>query len=303
MHLRTLAPGEEERFLDLLDGWPFADERRGSELFRRYVELDPTFEPRNVWIAEVEGELASCLQIFPRVIRTTTGPLACGGIGSVFTRPQHRRTGIASDLLRRAIVAMEERRLSLSLLVASRLRWYQSLGWSVLRDTERWVTAPAAPRRDLRAMEPERDLDAVREIAAVYCADRVGVVVRDRVAWAASLRLAGDPDEEFLVAPAAGDVRAYLRVAELDGARRALAWGRTADGLEALVDLILSQAGSGLVLPAWFDDSLYVALRARDAKIEARQAPASWMVRGLGGSDPAALLPAARFAFWPADRF
>jgi predicted N-acetyltransferase YhbS len=301
---RELEPGEEERLLDLLDGWPFGDGRRGRDFFRRYLEHDPAYQPRNVLVAEAGGALVSCVQVFPRTVRTLAGPRACGGIGSVFTAPGHRRTGTASELLRRAIAAMQARGMELSLLVAARLEWYGALGWKPLSDVEVTVRAgSSAAADDGRELAVEVDLDAAIAIAAAYSATRLGSVVRDRAGWEASLRLAGDPDEELRVAPASGPVRAYLRLADLDGARRALEWGRTADGIDALADLVASQAGRGLVLPPLHDAELERALRARGCRLEARRTGVAWMARSLGETPVPALLPAEHFAFWPADRF
>ena len=127
--LRALRVDEIEALLDLLDGWPFPDGQSGRDFFRRYIELDPAFEPRNVWVAERAGELVSCVQIFPRRVRIGGRALPMGGIGSVFTRPDARRRGVAGALLERATEAMRERGMVLSYLYAERLQWYGRYGY------------------------------------------------------------------------------------------------------------------------------------------------------------------------------
>lgn len=127
--LRALRVDEIEALLDLLDGWPFPDGQSGRDFFRRYIELDPAFEPRNVWVAERAGELVSCVQIFPRRVRIGGRALPMGGIGSVFTRLECRRRGIAGALLERVIDAMRERGMVLSYLYAERLQWYGRYGY------------------------------------------------------------------------------------------------------------------------------------------------------------------------------
>lgn len=89
--VRRLRRGEETAFLELLDGWPFRDGRRGSEFFSKYVDDDHRFSPENVWVAESSGRLVTCVQIFPRDLRVGEHQVPVGGIGSVFTAASHRR--------------------------------------------------------------------------------------------------------------------------------------------------------------------------------------------------------------------
>lgn len=307
MRLRELESGEEARLLDLLDGWPFSDGRRGRDFFRRYLEDDPAYRARNVWVAASDAQLVACVQVFPRFVRTTVGNVECGGIGSVFTRPAYRRSGLASDLLGRAVESIEARGMALSLLVASRVDWYSSLGWRELSSEEVLLEPGAGDRRQRgmgRPLEPT-DLERVVEIAAVYGEERPGTVVRDAAAWTASLRLAGDPHEDFVVVGDGRDLVAYLRLARLDGAWRALEWGCRDGGHEALADLLLSRAGGGVVLPPIRDERLELELGARGAALRPRRAQASWMGRTVARTEPEVrrLLPPDRFAFWPADRF
>jgi GNAT superfamily N-acetyltransferase len=306
MHLRELEPGEEPLLLDLLDGWPFRDGRLGREVFRRYLEDDPAYQPANVLVAEHARRLVSGVQIFPRTLRTARGEASCGGIGSVFTAPEHRHRGIASELLRRAIQAMEERGMALSLLLAARIRWYSALGWRELSSTEVLLEPTGTEiTASGRVLTGEQDLEQVAAIAAVYGAQRAGSVARDHAGWETSLRLAGDPDETFLVSGPGRTIDAYLRLAQLDGAWRALEWGCVPQRRALLAELLLANARERVVLPPLRDDELESELRARRARLHRRPAGASWMVRPLTMSETevAAVLPADRFSFWPADRF
>ena len=129
MQIRTLCGDEHEALLDLLDGWELPDGWRGRDFFRRYLEDDPGFADENVWLAEDAGRLVSCVQIFPRRLRLGSAAVSTGGIGSVFTRPEARGSGIASELLERAALAMRERGMLLSLLFSSRFHFYERVGW------------------------------------------------------------------------------------------------------------------------------------------------------------------------------
>ena len=336
--LRVLRPGEIEALLDLLDGWPFPDGQRGRDFFRRYIELDPAFEPRNVWVAERGGELVSCVQIFPRRVRIGGRILPMGGVGSVFTRPNCRRRGLAGALLERMIDAMRERGMVLSYLLAERLKWYGeygyrpwSRGWRTLHSADRSMSAfPGA-----RCYDPATDRDGLERLWRVYAegaggAPLDGIVHRDAEEWRSSFALAGNPDEDIWVADEGQGISAYLRVADIGGRRRGLEWGRERDAAQALCELVASaMAGRGVQsirLPLVRDEALEAAFAAAGARIETQPAwdelppeagpPATWMVRCLDDDALAArlgvasegdllarCLPPERFAFWEADRF
>ena len=337
--LRALRAGEIEALLDLLDGWPFPDGQSGRDFFRRYIELDPAFEPRNVWVAERSGELVSCVQIFPRRVRVGGGVLPMGGIGSVFTRPDARRRGVAGALLERATEAMRERGMVLSYLLAERLRWYGQYGyrpWSRGWRTLHWPARARVETANARRHDAEQDRSEVERLWRLYAegaggAPLEGVVDRGSPEdWQGSFRLAGTPEEEIWIADGGVDATAYLRVADFNGWLRVLEWGREADGVRALCEL-LAAAVSGrnvesIRLPLVRDEALERLLAAAGARIETRPAwdevppdsrpPATWMVRslddeaiagrlGMANEDDilARCLPPERFAFWEADRF
>jgi GNAT superfamily N-acetyltransferase len=337
--LRTLRTGEVEALLALLDGWPFPDGQRGREFFRRYIELDPTFEPRNVWVAARGGELVSCVQIFPRWVRIGGETLPMGGIGSVFTRPDARRQGVAGALLERAIAAMGESGMLLSYLLAERLRWYGRYGyrpWSRGWRTLHWPAGPLAEAPNIRPYDAEQDRSDVERLWRLYAEGAGGAPldgIVDRGApedWQASYRLAGTPKEDIWIADGGTHATAYLRVADFNGLPRVLEWGREGDGARALYELLAAALAGRNVksirLPLIRDEALERLLAAAGARIDTRPAwdevppdarpPATWMVRslddealavrlGMANEDDvlARCLPPERFAFWEADRF
>lgn len=337
--LRTLHTGEIEALLDLLDGWPFPDGQSGRDFFRRYIELDPAFEPRNVWVAEWGGELVSCVQIFPRRVRIGGRVLPMGGIGSVFTRPDHRRRGVAGALLDRTIDAMRVRGMVLSYLLAERLRWYGRYGyrpWSRGWRTLHWPGGAGSVAGGARRYDPAADAGEVERLWSVYAGGAAGAPldgIVDRGSaedWRTSFRLAGTPEEDIWIAAGATGRAAYLRVADFNGRLRVLEWGRERDAAPALCELLAAaMAGRNLEsirLPLIRDEALEGSLAASGARIDTRPAwnevppdatpPATWMVRSLDddalarrleapndGDLLARFLPPERFTFWEADRF
>ena len=337
--LRVLRDDEIEVLLDLLDGWPFPDGQRGRNFFRRYVELDPAFEPRNVWVAEQGGKLVSCVQIFPRRVRIGGKVLPMGGIGSVFTRPDSRRQGVAGALLERTIDAMRERGMVLSYLLAERLRWYGQYGyrpWSRGWRTLHWSQVDGSLPRDVRRYDPLADAGELERLWSVYAGGAAGARLNgivDRGSaedWQSSFRLAGTPEEDIWVADGGSRRAAYLRVADFSGRLRVLEWGRERDAAPALCGLLAAamtgRSVESIRMPLIRDETLEGLLGAAGTRIDARPAwdelppeatpPATWMVRSLDdeafarrlstaneGDLLARFLPPERFALWEADRF
>mgnify|MGYP003446902113 CR=1 FL=1 len=135
MEIRTLARDEREALLELLDGWSLPDGWRGRDFFRRYVERDPTFADENVWVAAEAGRLLSCVQVFPRPLRVAGVEVPAGGIGSVFTRDDARRRGLAE---RPTGVAGVDVRLATVAVAAGKV-WSGDSGAPQLPSVRAWV--------------------------------------------------------------------------------------------------------------------------------------------------------------------
>jgi len=339
--IRTLEPDERDALLELLDGWELSDGWRGRDFFRRYLEQDPSFEERNVWLAEEGGRLVSCVQIFPRALRVAGVAVPMGGVGSVFTRPEARNSGTAGTLLRCAVDAMRGRGMELSLLFAARLAFYGRLGWTSWPCTRALLRAPKPlprPAADiaLAPFDPARDLGEVSAIHASYSGSRSGTTVRDTAGWQTSLRLAGNPHEEFLVARRQGRAVAYARATVLSSFLMLSELGRDANGdpaAEALAALVAATveprvddrlAPSGkpsqefraqLLAPAAHDPELdrilatrgFSALSIPDPSAMLRCLAPAALARRLGVPAPALAHPEAVEAFLrevlPPERF
>jgi GNAT superfamily N-acetyltransferase len=294
MELRTLRRSEREALLELLDHWELPDGWRGRDFFRRYLEDDPTFADENVWVASASGNLVSCVQIFPRQLRISGQPVPTGGIGSVFTLPEYRRSGIAGALLERAVAVMAGSGLELSLLFAARIPWYTRLGWRSW-PVERSVLRASGPARsqsgaEVLGFEPDRDLSLVKEICDDYSGSLDGTVIRDERLWIASLANAGNPHEDFRVARRGGELLAYARATVLEGFPVITEYGRRSGAPAALADLLAAMVGEyavagNLHLDLDLQHALEVAGLARQS-VEDK----SGMLRCLDGEKLAARL-------------
>jgi hypothetical protein len=212
-------------------------------------------------VAEEAGRLVSCVQIFPRHLQVAGVPVPTGGVGSVFTRPEVRNTGAAGTLLGCAVDAMRARGMELSLLFAARLAFYSRLGWTSWPCTRTLLRSPAtqasAPADiEVTSFDPVRDLAEVVALHLAYSGSRSGTTVRDAVGWQSSLRLAGNPHEEFLVARRNGRAVAYTRATVLSSFLMLSELGRDAaldPRAEALAALVAAtqepRAGDRLAPP------------------------------------------------------
>ena len=164
----------------------------------------------------------------------------------------------------------------------------------------------------------------LHELASRQGSELVGCVVRGSADWPASLRLAGNPDEDFHVARAGGRAIAFVRECKLDGRRQVTEWAFEPGGESALATMLLELRPSrgALALPPVADAALFGELARRGFAVEPASG-AAWMLRCLDGaalarrlrsagndsasSDGQALLerlfPRERFGFWTADRF
>ncbi len=357
MEFRTLESREREALFELLEGAGPTEGMHGAASLRRRIDLDPTFSADDVWVAEEGGELLACARIFPRRLRILGHEIPTGGLGTILTRPSHRGRGIASELVEASARAMRERGLELSVVFAERPGLFGRLGWHswtgqlcVSRRSEK--PAPTAnesseasspsssPSVELIEFDHHRDraLSAVKAIHSTYSGSRNGSVVRDDRLWEASLALAGDPAEEFLVARRDGLAVAYARASLRGEGLTVTEFGRFEDGAAALARLISRllepraedplavdgrtspQVRSSVILPTFDDIALTVCLEHEGISshsldderglircLDLDALAARMDVDQMPGEDAAAfmqrILPPDGFVFWPADHF
>lgn len=293
MEIRTLKETERGALLDMLDGFELPDGWRGRHYFRRFMDYDPSYVDENVWVAADGGVLLGSVQILPRRIRVLGHAIPTGGLGALFTLPEHRGKRIASLLVEAAVDAMVERGMEISLLHAQRQDFFEQRGWAAWKSERTLLRRvdpnSARPKGELPSsydfefsvFDRERDLAALKAIHSAYSASRSGTAVRDDDAWEASLCLAGNPIEEVVVARQGDLVMAYARCTLLDGVLTITELGRVEEGASALASLVADvlserenddlaprgvssrQLRSAVILPAFDDLQLTVALEHR----------------------------------------
>jgi predicted N-acetyltransferase YhbS len=322
LEFRTIASHERDAVLDLLAHW-----LNDRAFFARYFQHDPTFRDDLCFVALDRGRIVSTLQVFRKQVRLGGAVVEVAGVGNVYTAAEYRERGVASQLLTRAIAAMNEQRFDLSMLFATRLVFYSRHGWQSHVRHLVFIEPAAGSHTGPYDIAPfaEADLDAVMRIYDNYTAGLSGSTVRDRRYWLGQLRYAGNPHESFLVARAGGEVVAYARGTTLYDFYVIMEHAHLAGHEEALAQLVCRLHGveaadlPGTITQLASAPAVQEHLRNRGLTLRTVD-DVFWMWRivsaprlaaklGMMPSELAGddvfhrLLPPERSVFWIADRF
>jgi predicted acetyltransferase len=327
LEFRTIQLHERDAVLDLLGEW-FGD----RAFFARYFRHDPNFRDDLCFAAVDAGRIVSTLQVFRKPIRIDGAVVQVGGVGNVFTTAEYRERGVASQLLTRAIAAMDEHGFDLSLLFAVRLAFYGRLGWQSHVRHLVFIEQPQTPLTPADSntrytIDPfaAADLDAVKRIYQSYNDGLSGPTVRDPRYWEGQLRFAGNPHEDFRVAREGAEIVAYARGTFLYEFYVIMEHGCLPGHEDALTELIYhlhSTAGAafaGTTAQLAIAPSVQQALRDRGLTLRLVE-DVFWMWRIISPARLAAklgipeaeldtddifyrLLPPERSVYWISDRF
>ena len=182
MEFRALYPEELETWLDHVTS-VFTG---GRQYFSNHWHNDPWRDPEGIRIALDKGAIVSTVRVFIRKMFLHGEPITVGGIGEVSTRPEYRRRGIATQLLKDSIRFMESRDIAMSSLHGSQ-HIYSIEGWEKV--PRYYARQPfSAKKRSAWEVRPVNFDDAaeVKQIADLY--DQYarkfnGTFVRDEIAY------------------------------------------------------------------------------------------------------------------------
>lgn len=182
MEFRALYPEELETWLDHVTS-VFTG---GRQYFSNHWHNDPWRDPEGIRIALDKGAIVSTVRVFIRKMFLHGEPITVGGIGEVSTRPEYRRRGIATQLLKDSIRFMESRDIAMSSLHGSQYI-YSIEGWEKV--PRYYARQPfSAKKRSAWEVRPVNFDDAaeVKQIADLY--DQYarkfnGTFVRDEIAY------------------------------------------------------------------------------------------------------------------------
>ncbi|WP_274650997.1 GNAT family N-acetyltransferase [Paenibacillus humicola] len=241
--------GELEQAYDLW-GAVFPEDR---SFFQERLDYDPAYRMETTWLALADGTPAAAIQIFPFRMRWGSAELKVGGIGSVATRPEFRRRGLAQRILRRISEYMRAQGFDLSLLMTGIHSFYEQAGWHTIPEPALSVSRAssneefALPSAYVIRPFEGADLERVMRLYDDATAGMIGPMVRTPGYWKGQLAWRAVRPEHFLVAEASGEVAAYLRFKWT--ARRELVIGDccckpdATDAVRALLSRALELAG------------------------------------------------------------
>lgn len=182
MEFRALYPDELETWLDHVTS-VFTG---GREYFSNHWHNDPWRDAEGIRIAVDNGTIVSTVRVFIRKMFLHGEPITVGGIGEVSTRPEYRRRGLATQLLKDAIRFMEDREIAMSALHGSQ-HIYAIEGWEKI---PRYYARQSfsAEKRSAWAVRPANFDDAaeVTQIAERYegyARKFNGTFVRDKMEY------------------------------------------------------------------------------------------------------------------------
>ena len=213
MEFRALYPEEIETWLDHVTS-VFTG---GRQYFSNHWHNDPWRDAEGIRIALDKGTIVSTVRVFIRKIFLHGEPITVGGIGEVSTRPEYRRRGIATQLLKDSIRFMEDRDIAVSLLFGSQ-KIYSIEGWEKVpryyakqpmtaKNRSEWKIRPAN-------FDDESEVKRLSDLYDGYARKFNGTVVRDDIAYWTKWVRTESPN--VWVAESDGDIEGYVSVVERD---------------------------------------------------------------------------------------
>ena len=210
MEFRALYSDELEAWLDHVTS-VFTGGRR---YFSNHWHNDPWRDPEGIRVAVDKGTIISTVRVFIRKMFLHGEPVTVGGIGEVSTRPEYRRRGIATQLLKDSIQFMESRDIVFSSLHGSQ-RIYSIEGWEKVPRyyAKQPFAAKAESEWEVRPVNFDDEAE-VKQLAACYdeyARKFNGPFVRDDIAyWTAWVRT---ESSNAWVAERSGSIEGYVSFA------------------------------------------------------------------------------------------
>ena len=182
MEFRALYPEELETWLDHVTT-VFTG---GRQYFSNHWHNDPWRDAEGIRIALDNGTIVSTVRVFIRKMFLHGEPITVGGIGEVSTRPEYRRRGLATQLLKDSIRFMESRDIVMSSLHGSQ-HIYAIEGWEKVpryyarqlfraKKQSEWIVRPAN-------FDDAAEVKRIADLYDQYARKFNGPFVRDEITY------------------------------------------------------------------------------------------------------------------------
>ena len=215
MEFRALHPEELEAWLDHVTS-VFTG---GRQYFSNHWHNDPWRDAEGIRVAIDNVTIVSTVRVFIRKMFLHGEPITVGGIGEVSTRPEYRRRGIATQLLKDSIKFMKDRDIVLSSLHGSQQiysiegwekvpRYYAREHFSTKKQSE-WEVRPAN-------FDDEVEVKQIAELYDRYARKFNGTFVKDAIEYWTKWVRTESPNA--WVAERDGSIEGYVSVVQRENA-------------------------------------------------------------------------------------
>ncbi|HEX7056299.1 MAG TPA: GNAT family N-acetyltransferase [Bacilli bacterium] len=194
-------------------GTVFPEER---SFFQKRLDFDPDYTLDTTWLALINGQIVSAVQIFPYRMYWGSVFLKVGGIGNVATLPEYRGLGLAKRILRMQCEYMRKNEFDLSLLLTGINSFYSRIGWQTIPRQE-WTVDAAVIRKSahstlhlIRTFD-EKDLGQVSQIYDEINSRWIAPMKRSKAYWIGQMKWETANPGHFLVMEEQGRILAYMR--------------------------------------------------------------------------------------------
>ena len=214
MEFRSLYPDELEAWLDHVTH-VFSASR---QYFSNHWHNDPWKDVQGIRVAVDDGKIVSTVRVFIRKMFFHGEPISVGGIGEVSTRPEYRKHGLATQLLKDSIQFMENRGIAISMLHGSQ-RIYSVEGWESVpryyakrtllgRKQQAWHIRPAK-------FQDNNEVAQLASLYNTYSRKFNGIFVRDEITYWTDWVQTESP--QAWIAERDGVIDGYVSVRRRDG--------------------------------------------------------------------------------------
>ncbi|MDQ0253965.1 putative acetyltransferase [Evansella vedderi] len=143
--------------------------------------------PEDSWVVEDDGKILAKATVLPLMVHFQEKQVSMGGVSSVATWPEYRRSGLVKDLLFQCLIEMKEKGQLLSFLAPFSIPFYRKFGWELFAEEQKLtLTKEQLPVRKPTAgsiKRVEKDYQVIRHVYEEWASRFNGTLIRDEKWW------------------------------------------------------------------------------------------------------------------------
>ncbi|NDI33985.1 GNAT family N-acetyltransferase [Chengkuizengella sediminis] len=147
-------------------------------------------KPEQIWGYFNDDHLISMASLLPLQVFIHNQVFSMGGVASVASWPEYRRKGLVKQLLKKALIEMKEKNMTVSMLAPFSFAFYRKYGWETLSEYKKY-TIPLShfPKNEntlgtiIRYKNIKDCWPLLNEIYEQYTSGYNGMLKRDETWW------------------------------------------------------------------------------------------------------------------------